>query len=126
MKNLITRVGNHEIVNEGDFKYVIKKDESKGMMVPVTIYADEKLVSKMALDRTIDQAANVATLKGVMKHVVVLPDGHEGYGFPVGGVARSEERRVGKECRVRWTTLHCRIKEYKLRCVTVVTMLTSA
>ena len=87
MKSLITRVGNHEIVNEGDFKYVIKKDESKGMRVPVTIYADENLVSKMALDRTIDQAANVATLRGVVKHVVVLPDGHEGYGFPVGGVA---------------------------------------
>ena len=87
MKNLITRVGNHEVVKEGDFRYVVKKDESKGMMVPVTIYADDSLISKMALDRTIDQAANVATLKGVMKHVVVLPDGHEGYGFPVGGVA---------------------------------------
>src|SRR5213594_4744397 len=57
------------------------------MNVPVTIYADQNLVSKMALDRTIDQAANVATLTGVKKHVVVLPDGHEGYGFPVGGVA---------------------------------------
>ncbi len=87
MKNLITRVGNHEIVNEGEFKYVIRKDESKGMNVPVTIYADQNLISKMALDRTIDQAANVATLTGVKKHVVVLPDGHEGYGFPVGGVA---------------------------------------
>jgi len=87
MKNLITRTGNHEIAKEGEFKYVIKKNESKGMMVPVTIYADDNLVSKMALDRTIDQAANVATLRGVMKHVVVLPDGHEGYGFPVGGVA---------------------------------------
>ena len=87
MKNLITRTGNHEIAKEGEFKYVIKKNESKGMIVPVTIYADENLVSKMALDRTIDQAANVATLRGVMKHVVVLPDGHEGYGFPVGGVA---------------------------------------
>ncbi|MDW0264807.1 MAG: RtcB family protein [Nitrososphaeraceae archaeon] len=87
MKNLITRVGNHEVVKEGDFRYVVKKDESKGMMIPVTIYADDSLISKMALDRTIDQAANVATLKGVVKHVVVLPDGHEGYGFPVGGVA---------------------------------------
>ncbi len=87
MKNLITRTGNHEIAKEGEFKYVIKKNESKGMIVPVTIYADDNLVSKMALDRTIDQAANVATLRGVMKHVVVLPDGHEGYGFPVGGVA---------------------------------------
>ena len=87
MKNLMTRLGNHEIVNEGEFKYTIKKNETKGMRVPVTIYADESLVSKMALDRTIDQAANVATLRGVTKHVVVLPDGHEGYGFPVGGVA---------------------------------------
>jgi len=87
MKNLITRVGNHEVVKEGDFRFVVKKDESRGMMVPVTIYADDSLISKMALDRTIDQAANVATLKGVVKHVVVLPDGHEGYGFPVGGVA---------------------------------------
>ena len=41
MKGLITRVGNHEIVNDGDFKYVVKKDESKGMLVPVTIYADD-------------------------------------------------------------------------------------
>ena len=87
MKNLITRVGNHEVVKEGDFRFVVKKDESRGMLVPVTIYADDSLISKMALDRTIDQAANVATLKGVVKHVVVLPDGHEGYGFPVGGVA---------------------------------------
>ena len=44
MKNLITRTGNHEIAKEGEFKYVIKKNESKGMMVPVTIYADENLV----------------------------------------------------------------------------------
>ena len=87
MKNLITRVGNHEVVKEGDFRFVVKKDESRGMLVPVTLYADDSLISKMALDRTIDQAANVATLKGVVKHVVVLPDGHEGYGFPVGGVA---------------------------------------
>src|SRR5215218_7381509 len=60
------------------------------MKVPVTIYASESLISKMVTDRTIDQAANVATLPGVKKHVVVLPDGHEGYGFPVGGVAATD------------------------------------
>ncbi|MEW5840563.1 MAG: RtcB family protein [Thermoproteota archaeon] len=60
------------------------------MRVPVTIYANDVLISKMLVDRTIDQAANVATLPGVMKHVVVLPDGHEGYGFPVGGVAATD------------------------------------
>jgi tRNA-splicing ligase RtcB (3'-phosphate/5'-hydroxy nucleic acid ligase) len=58
--------------------------------VPVTIYADDNLISKMIMDRTIDQAVNVSTLPGVKKHVVVLPDGHEGYGFPVGGVAATD------------------------------------
>ena len=58
-----------------------------GMNVPVTIYANDNLISKMVSDRTIDQAINVSTLPGVVKHVIVLPDGHEGYGFPVGGVA---------------------------------------
>jgi tRNA-splicing ligase RtcB len=70
-----------------DVEYRIDPIESKGMRVPVTIYANEELLSKMLSDRTIHQAMNVATLPGVQKHVVVLPDGHEGYGFPVGGVA---------------------------------------
>lgn len=70
-----------------DVEYRIEPIESKGMRVPVTIYANEHLLSKMLSDRTIQQAMNVATLPGVQKHVVVLPDGHEGYGFPVGGVA---------------------------------------
>ena len=73
-------------VGEREFKI----DPDRGMKVPVTIYANEALVSKMVMDRTIDQAANVATLPGVRKHVVVLPDGHEGYGFPVGGVAATD------------------------------------
>jgi tRNA-splicing ligase RtcB len=70
-----------------DVEYRIDPIESKGMRVPVTIYANEELLSKMLSDRTIQQAMNVATFPGVQKHVVVLPDGHEGYGFPVGGVA---------------------------------------
>jgi tRNA-splicing ligase RtcB len=57
------------------------------MKVPVTIYADEKLLNKMMTDRTIKQAVNVSTIPGIQQHAIVLPDGHEGYGFPVGGVA---------------------------------------
>lgn len=68
-------------------EYRIEADKSRGMKVPVTIYADEGLLTKMLTDRTIQQAVNVSTIPGVQKHVVVLPDGHEGYGFPVGGVA---------------------------------------
>jgi tRNA-splicing ligase RtcB len=57
------------------------------MRVPVIIYADDQLLEKMMSDRTIDQAINVSTLPGIQQNAVVLPDGHEGYGFPVGGVA---------------------------------------
>jgi tRNA-splicing ligase RtcB len=70
-----------------DVEYKVDPIKEKGMRIPVTIYANEQLISKMLEDRTILQATNVATLPGVVKHVVVLPDGHEGYGFPVGGVA---------------------------------------
>ncbi|MDQ4073656.1 MAG: RtcB family protein [Thermoproteota archaeon] len=85
--SLVTKKGRHAINKISDYQFQIFKDESKGMRVPVTIIANDSLISKMATDRTLDQAVNVTTLPGVKKHVVVLPDGHEGYGFPVGGVA---------------------------------------
>ena len=71
----------------GENEYQIDADSSLGMKVPVTIYADETLLQKMMTDRTLKQAINVSTLPGIQEHAVVLPDGHEGYGFPVGGVA---------------------------------------
>jgi tRNA-splicing ligase RtcB len=74
----------------GDVEYEVSTDAKAGMLVPVTIFANESLLSKMLVDRTIDQAVNVSMLRGLQKHVVVLPDGHEGYGFPVGGVAAAD------------------------------------
>ena len=68
-------------------EYRVEADSNHGMKVPIRIFADEGLLQKMLTDRTITQAMNVSTLPGIQKHVVVLPDGHEGYGFPVGGVA---------------------------------------
>ncbi|MCH7940777.1 MAG: RtcB family protein [Thaumarchaeota archaeon] len=70
-----------------DMEYIIEPDSSNRMNVPIRIFADEKLLSKMITDRTIWQAKNVASIPGIVGHVAVLPDGHEGYGFPVGGVA---------------------------------------
>jgi len=71
----------------GKNQYQIDADSNLGMKVPVRIYADEPLLQKMLSDRTIMQARNVASIPGIVSHGVVLPDGHEGYGFPVGGVA---------------------------------------
>ena len=90
MNKIITKHGNHVIEKLNEFEFKINVDDSKKMNVPVTIYADDNLILKMSEDRTLDQAVNVSTLPGVRKHVVVLPDGHEGYGFPVGGVAATD------------------------------------
>src|ERR671913_425478 len=90
MNKIITKSGNHVIEKLNEFEFKINVDDSKKMNVPVTIYADDNLILKMSEDRTLDQAVNVTTLPGVKKHVVVLPDGHEGYGFPVGGVAATD------------------------------------
>src|SRR5579859_5885148 len=73
-----------------DVEYRIDPSAKPGMLVPVTIYSNDALIAKMQTDRTIDQAVNVAHLPGVKKHVIVLPDGHEGYGFPIGGVAATD------------------------------------
>jgi tRNA-splicing ligase RtcB len=58
----------------------------KGMLVPARIIASEGLLSRMD-DGVFAQAANVACLPGVVKYVYCMPDGHWGYGFPIGGVA---------------------------------------
>ena len=61
-----------------------------GMRVPGIVYANEALLEKMQTDRTLWQCANVAHLPGIYKYAVALPDGHEGYGFPIGGVAATD------------------------------------
>ena len=73
-------------------KYVweIPKDSQPGMRVPGRIYADDALIEKMRSDATLQQCANVATLPGLYNWSITMPDGHEGYGFPIGGVAASD------------------------------------
>ncbi len=57
------------------------------MNVPVEIFANEKLISKMQEDKSLEQAKNVAMLPGIINKSIVLPDAHQGYGFSIGGVA---------------------------------------
>jgi len=65
------------------------------MKVPGLVFASEKLLEKMKTDRTLEQLAGVATLPGIYKHAICLPDGHEGYGFPIGGVAALDFKEGG-------------------------------
>ncbi|PIN86652.1 RNA-splicing ligase RtcB [Candidatus Woesearchaeota archaeon CG10_big_fil_rev_8_21_14_0_10_44_13] len=61
--------------------------KSGKMLVPATIYASERLMDTIKQDKTLEQARNVACLKGIQKSAYVMPDAHQGYGFPIGGVA---------------------------------------
>lgn len=58
-----------------------------GMRVPARVFADDVLWRQIVHDRSLEQLCNVATLPGAQDFVCAMPDVHEGYGFPVGGVA---------------------------------------
>ncbi len=76
-----------ELKKLSDIEWEIPQGSIPGMRVPGRVIASQKLLEKMKQDRTLLQAAGVACLPGIYKYSIVLPDGHEGYGFPIGGVA---------------------------------------
>jgi tRNA-splicing ligase RtcB len=76
----LERVREHvwEIPKEGD------------MRVPARVLASEALLEQIGDDRTLQQLKNATQLPGMTKHAVCMPDGHQGYGFPVGGVGATD------------------------------------
>jgi tRNA-splicing ligase RtcB len=70
----------------GDALFELAPGFRPGMRVPVRVFANEALVEAMD-DQVFVQAANVATLPGIVEASLCMPDAHWGYGFPIGGVA---------------------------------------
>src|ERR1043165_10201545 len=66
----------------------------QGMRVPARIIATEKLVRDMD-EAVYQQVSNVATLPGITRYALCMPDGHSGYGFPIGGVAAMDVSEGG-------------------------------
>jgi tRNA-splicing ligase RtcB len=60
------------------------------MRVPARVFADPELLEAIRSDRSLEQLQNVATLPGVVEAAMAMPDIHQGYGFPVGGLAATE------------------------------------
>ena len=60
------------------------------MRVPARVFADRELLDAILTDRSLWQLENVATLPGIVEAALAMPDIHQGYGFPVGGVAATE------------------------------------
>jgi tRNA-splicing ligase RtcB len=80
----------YPVTPRGPFIWEIPVTARPGMRVPVRVYSDNELWQQIVGDRSLEQAVNVATLPGVTGCVYAMPDVHEGYGFPVGGVAAME------------------------------------
>ncbi len=101
-----------------NYSYVVEKKE--GMLVPLKIFASDKLMMKMKEDNCIQQGINVASLPGIQGYSIMMPDAHQGYGFSIGGVAATDEKKgclspggVGFDinCGVRLLTTNLTVKD---------------
>jgi tRNA-splicing ligase RtcB (3'-phosphate/5'-hydroxy nucleic acid ligase) len=82
------------IQKQNDTEWIIPKTYKPGMRVPVKIIASQAILENMDM-QVYDQAANVATLPGILNYSYCMPDGHSGYGFPIGGVAAMDIENGG-------------------------------
>ncbi len=73
-----------------DWVWEIPKSYRSDMRVPARIYASKEMLASTFRDRSLQQLVNVTTLPGIQRAALVMPDAHEGYGFPIGGVAATE------------------------------------
>ena len=76
-----------DLIKINDQEWQIPRSFRSDMRVPVRIFASARLLADTLRDKSLEQAVNAATLPGLVGHVVVMPDMHQGYGFPIGGVA---------------------------------------
>ena len=71
-------------------RYRIRRDERRGMRTDVLVYASAAIIDQIRTDLSLEQAMNVASLPGIVGPSLAMPDIHQGYGFPIGGVAATD------------------------------------
>ncbi len=77
----------HQMNKISDYEWEIPTSYRADMRVPVRVFATRRLLEAALGDQSMEQAVNSATLPGLVGNVLVMPDVHQGYGFPIGGVA---------------------------------------
>ncbi|MEW6094607.1 MAG: RtcB family protein [Chloroflexota bacterium] len=83
-------IGIQDLKKISDHEWEIPQSFRPDMRVPVRLFATRELLEQIVGDKSLEQAVNAATLPGLVGHVVVMPDMHQGYGFPIGAVAATE------------------------------------
>lgn len=78
-----------DLIKINENTYEIPKSFRSDMQVPARVFMNEKMFNDIKDDRSLEQLVNVATLPGIQKYAFAMPDVHQGYGFPIGGVAAS-------------------------------------
>ncbi len=79
-----------DLIQKSEFLWEVPLDTVPGMNVPGVIVASKGMIAHILDDNTPQQVANVATLPGIVRASMAMPDIHWGYGFPIGGVAAFE------------------------------------
>jgi tRNA-splicing ligase RtcB len=79
-----------ELEQIGEVLWEIPATARPDMRVPARVFADRELLAAIERDGSLEQIQNVATLPGIVEAALAMPDVHQGYGFPVGGVAATE------------------------------------
>jgi tRNA-splicing ligase RtcB len=87
---MMTEINLDIFTRNNDYEWEIPPDFRSDMRVPVRIFASRSLLEESLSDKSIEQAINVSTLPGLVEAVMVMPDMHQGYGFPIGGVAATD------------------------------------
>jgi tRNA-splicing ligase RtcB len=80
-------VSQTDLLRISPYEWEIPQSFRADMRVPVRIFASQELIKDVTRDKSLGQAVNAATLPGLVGNVIVMPDMHQGYGFPIGGVA---------------------------------------
>jgi len=83
-------IGIQNLTKISDHEWEIPQSFRADMRVPVRIFATQVLLEQIMDDKSLEQAVNAATLPGLVGSVVIMPDMHQGYGFPIGAVAATE------------------------------------
>jgi tRNA-splicing ligase RtcB len=78
-----------------DYRWLIPRGTKPGMLTDALIYTDEGLLQGFLHDLSLEQAINVAMLPGIVGRSLAMPDIHQGYGFPIGGVAATDPHEGG-------------------------------
>ena len=73
----------------GDFLWEVPTSFREDMTVPARLYASERLLEDALGDQSLEQLVNTTTLPGLVGYALAMPDIHQGYGFPIGGVIAS-------------------------------------